>query len=242
MKDRCRFLGFNFHKSKIIYNFVCKILSNINGEQYMKFSLLPKEFEFFDLFDTLGRHIETVIVRFQEIIDKGSVTDEDVQSIREIEHTADNVTHEIIDKLNKTFITPFDREDIHVLAHELDGVIDIILKMSNLMRIYKISGIDKKFIEVVGLINSSGAALVQAVKGLRDFKNSKPIIDNCIEVNRLENVGDHLRNEVIGELFSNNNDAIYIMKWKDIFQNAEKVLDQCERVAKTIEAILVKQA
>lgn len=208
----------------------------------MKFSLLPKEFEFFDLFDTLGRHIETVIVRFQEIIDKGSVTDEDVQSIREIEHTADNVTHEIIDKLNKTFITPFDREDIHVLAHELDGVIDIILKMSNLMRIYKISGIDKKFIEVVGLINSSGAALVQAVKGLRDFKNSKPIIDNCIEVNRLENVGDHLRNEVIGELFSNNNDAIYIMKWKDIFQNAEKVLDQCERVAKTIEAILVKQA
>ncbi|MGE5364337.1 MAG: DUF47 domain-containing protein [Bacteroidota bacterium] len=208
----------------------------------MKFSLLPKEFEFFDLFDTLGRHIETVIARFQEIIDKGSVTDEDVQSIREIEHTADNVTHEIIDKLNKTFITPFDREDIHVLAHELDGVIDIILKMSNLMRIYKISGIDKKFIEVVGLINSSGAALAQAVKGLRDFKNSKPIIDNCIEVNRLENVGDHLRNEVIGELFSNNNDAIYIMKWKDIFQNAEKVLDQCERVAKTIEAILVKQA
>lgn len=217
-------------------------MSNINGEQYMKFSLLPKEFEFFDLFDTLGRHIETVIARFQEIIDKGSVTDEDVQSIREIEHTADNVTHEIIDKLNKTFITPFDREDIHVLAHELDGVIDIILKMSNLMRIYKISGIDKKFIEVVGLINSSGAALAQAVKGLRDFKNSKPIIDNCIEVNRLENVGDHLRNEVIGELFSNNNDAIYIMKWKDIFQNAEKVLDQCERVAKTIEAILVKQA
>lgn len=203
---------------------------------------MPKEYEFFDMLDNLASNIKLTSGKFNELIAKGSVSDTDVQAIKAIEHAADNITHDIFDKLNKTFITPIDREDIHSLAHELDSVIDLILKMTNIMHIYKIAGIDRKFVEVVKLVDTSIDELTQAVKKLRDFKNPQPIIAHCIEVNRIENVGDHMRNEIIGELFSNNTDAIYIMKWKDIFQNAEKVLDQCERVAKIIESILVKQA
>ena len=110
------------------------------------------------------------------------------------------------------------------------------------MKIYKITEINPKFVEEVKLIDRSVEALSKAVKGLRDMKDMKKILRYCTEVNLIEDEGDQLRNDVMAELFGDHKDAIYIMKWKDIFQTAEKVLDQCDDVAKIVESILVKQA
>jgi len=208
----------------------------------MSFSLLPKEYEFFDMFDELAAYCVKASQQFQENMDKSVFNEDDVKKIKEIERTADSVVFNIVEKLNKTFITPIDREDIHSLAHELDSVIDYVLKVSNHMKVYKITEINAKFKEEVKLISRSIAALAKAVNGLRDMKNAKTIQRYCNDVNLIEDEGDQLRNDVIAELFSEHNDAIYIMKWKDIFQTAEKVLDQCDDVGKIIESILVKQA
>jgi len=123
------------------------------------------------------------------------------------------------EKLNKTFITPLDREDIHSLAHELDSIIDLILKLSNMMKMYNVDKINKKFVEVLKLIDDSIYSISMAVKGLRSNKKSnKSVREHFDKVDRLEGLGDQLRNEAIAELFSGNYDAIYIMKWKDIFR------------------------
>ncbi|MGA7721089.1 MAG: DUF47 family protein [Ignavibacteriaceae bacterium] len=208
----------------------------------MGFSLLPKEYEFFDMFDKLTAYSICASKFLQEIVEHGRVGEEDIVKIKEIELSADKVTYEIFEKLNKTFITPLDREDIHSLAHELDSVIDMVLKLSNLMKIYNVNGIDKKFIEVLKLVDSAVYSISIAVKGLRNNKSFKSVKEHYIEVDRLESLGDQLRNEAIAELFSGNYEAVYIMKWKDIFQTAEKLLDQCDDVAKIIETIIVKQA
>lgn len=208
----------------------------------MGFSLLPKEYEFFDMFDKLADECINASKQFCSNIDNENFSDDFVDKIKDIEHAADRITFEIFEKLNKTFITPLDREDIFSLAHEFDNVIDFILKISNMMRIYNIDRVNKHFVDVVKLIDKSISSLCDAVRGLRNLKNGTVINNHCAEVNRLESLGDQLRNEAIAELFSGAADAIYIMKWKDIFQTSEKILDQCDDVAKIIGSLIVKQA
>ena len=209
----------------------------------MGFSLIPKEYEFFDMFDNLTAQCTIASKALLQLVDKVSFKDSDVQGIKDIELTADKITYDIFDKLNKTFITPLDREDIHSLAHELDSIIDLILKLSNMMKIYNVDTIDKKFIEVLKLIDTSIDSIRMAVKELRNNKKSiQSIREHYDKVDKLEGLGDQLRNEAIAELFSGNYEAIHIMKWKDIFQTSERILDQCDDVGKIIETIIVKQA
>jgi len=160
-----------------------------------------------------------------------------------IETRCDEVTHEIIDKLNRTFITPFDREDIYALAHEFDSVIDIIHAMTNRMRLYNLhNSINKDLIKFAELIEKSVLCLANTVRGLRNLKQMKELSERLIEINTIENQGDQLRDEVLGKLFDNATDPLDVIKWKDIFMDAETVLDQCEDVGNIVEAILVKQA
>jgi predicted phosphate transport protein (TIGR00153 family) len=208
----------------------------------MGFSFLPKEYEFFDMFDKLAEYAVSASNQFQENLNMASFNEADVKKIKEIERAADKIVYEIVEKLNKTFITPIDREDIHSLAHELDSVIDYMLKVSNHMKTYKITEILPKFREEAKLISRSVESLSKAVIGLRNMKDPKSILRYCNEVNLIEDEGDQLRNDVIAELFGGEYDAISIMKWKDVFQTSEKVLDQCDDVSKIIESILVKQA
>lgn len=208
----------------------------------MGFSFLPKEYEFFDMFDKLAEYAVSASNQFQENLNMASFSEADVKKIKEIERAADKIVYEIVEKLNKTFITPIDREDIHSLAHELDSVIDYMLKVSNHMKTYKITEILPKFREEAKLISRSVESLTKAVIGLRNMKDPKSILRYCNEVNLIEDEGDQLRNDVIAELFGGEYDAISIMKWKDVFQTSEKVLDQCDDVSKIIESILVKQA
>ncbi len=208
----------------------------------MSFRLLPKEFEFFDMFDKLASIAVDASLYFKSLTLEGNFHDQSISHMQDLEHAADDVTHDIINKLNKTFITPFDREDIHALAHEMDSIIDILLTLTNKMRIYKLTQPNQYLVQFSEIIESSVNALQKAIMSLRESKKPQAIFEYCIEVNRLENVGDQLRNMVIADLFENNKDPLYIIKWKEIIQDAETTLDQCEDVANIVQTILVKQA
>jgi hypothetical protein len=207
----------------------------------MGFSFLPKEFNFFDLFERQVGHAVEAANCFKELV-ANNMNEASLKNMHDIEHQGDEVTHEILNNLNKTFITPFDREDIHALAKELDDIIDMLYTIANRLRVYKITKTDKNLIEFANVIGESVRAVACAVKGLRSMKNAKSISESCVEVNRLENVGDSMRDSMLGELFETAKDPIEVIKWKEIYQDAETVLDICEDVAHVVQSILVKQA
>lgn len=203
---------------------------------------LPNEFNFFDLFARQADYAVEAANLFKDLMSKGAIEESSLNQIQDIEHKCDEATHAIIEQLNKTFITPFDREDIHALAKELDDVVDMINTIVSRLKIYKISRVDKHLVEFAGVIQLSVVSVALAVKGLRNLNNSKAIMEAFVEVNRLENVGDQMRDEVLGELFEKEKDPIAVIKWKEIYQDAETVLDICEDVVNVVESILVKQA
>jgi hypothetical protein len=208
----------------------------------MKFRFLPKGFDFFTLFDKQANCAVDAAKLFTELVLRGVFDSESVQRMREIEHQADEVTHDIMKNLNLTFITPFDREDIHALASEMDSVVDMMYTIVNRMSVYKISGVDQDLVQFSNVIERSVITLASAVKSLNNTKNYESTIEACIEVNRLENIGDTMRDTIIGKLFETSTDTIFIVKWKEIYQFAESVLDICEDVANVVESIVVKQA
>jgi uncharacterized protein len=218
------------------------MIPRVEEEEKMGFSLLPKETNLFILFDKQAQFAVNAAILFADLTRKGTFDTDTVQKMRVIEHQADEICHEIIEKLNKTFITPFDREDIHMLATELDSVTDMIYTIANRMKVYKIVEIDADLVDFSSVIEKSVRALACAINGLSDSKHPQATLDACIEVNRLENIGDNMRDAILAKLFETVNDPIFLMKWKEIYQFAETVLDICEDVAHVVESIIVKQA
>ncbi|HPS58588.1 MAG TPA: DUF47 family protein [Spirochaetota bacterium] len=208
----------------------------------MRLSIFPKETNFFDMFDNLAAIAVEASDYFYEIASKGIYNEDAVSKMQGIEHKADEITHDIIDSLNKTFITPFDREDIHSLANELDSIIDMLNTMTNRLRVYRISGVNNDLVEFAEVLKKSTGAVELAVKALRDTKKLMSAREHCIEINRLENVGDRMRDAILGKMFDNATDPIYLIKWKEIILDAETTLDICEDVANVIESIIVKWA
>ena len=205
--------------------------------------LLPKETSFFDLFDKQADYAIQAATHFVKMVADYKVDEPEVGIMKEIEHRGDEVSRQIMDQLNKTFITPFDREDIHDLAKELDDIIDMLYTITKRLRVYKILSMERNLTEFARVIEMSVKGVSRAVKGLRDRKQSKEILKACIEVNNLENLGDKMRDDMLGELFEKYaKDPVAVIKWKDIYQDAETVLDVCEDVVHVIESILVKHA
>jgi len=209
---------------------------------YMFFKFLPREFNFFDLFEKQVKYAVEAAGYFKELVSKDSVDEKSLENMHRLEHEGDEVTHEIFERLNKTFITPFDREDIHALAKELDDIVDMLYTIVNRLKVYRIERNDKNLMEFASVIDESVRAIECAIKGLRNMKHSKSVTDSCVEVNRLENVGDSMRDEMLAKLFETEKDPIALIKWKEIYQDAETVLDICEDVAHIVQNILVKQA
>jgi len=208
----------------------------------MGFNFLPKDFNFFELFEQQVGYAVDAAVYFKDLVSKGTFDETKLHKMHDLEHNGDEVTHNILDRLNKTFITPFDREDIHALAKELDDIIDMIYTILNRLKVYKITGVDKNLVEFASVIEDSVRAVARAVKGMRDMKHFKTVAEACVEVNRLENLGDSMRDAMLEALFETEKDPISLIKWKEIYQDAETVLDICEDVAHVVQSILVKQA
>ncbi len=208
----------------------------------MFFNFLPKEFNFFDLFEKQVGYAVEAASYFKELVSKNDIDEKSLENMHRLEHEGDEVTHEIFERLNKTFITPFDREDIHALAKELDDIVDMLYTIVNRLKVYNVLGGNKNLMEFASVINESVRAVECAIKGLRNMKHSKSVSDSCVEVNRLENVGDSMRDAMLAKLFETEKDPITLIKWKEIYQDAETVLDICEDVAHIVQNILVKQA
>lgn len=202
----------------------------------------PKEFNFFEFFDKQALNLVDAAACFREIVAQTEVSEESQRKMKEIERNGDKMAYAIMDHLNKTFITPFDREDILSLAKEMDEVNDIMNTVVARMRLYKLKGPDSNMIQFAELITKAVNVISGAVAGLRDMKNMNNILKACVEVGNLESLGDRLRDSALMELFDKEKDAIQVIKWKEIYQISETALDICKHVAHNIESILVKQA
>jgi predicted phosphate transport protein (TIGR00153 family) len=208
----------------------------------MFFKFLPKDFDFFSLLEKQAEYAVEAARYLREVVSQAAVDDGHLKKMHDIEHEGDEITHTIIDQLNKIFITPFEREDIHALAKQLDDVIDMIYTITNRLRVYKITKANKYLGGFAAVIEEAVHCVASAIKGLRNAKDRGPVTQSCIEVNRLENLGDSMRDKALAELFEKEKDPIMVIKWKDIYQDAETVLDICEDVANVVESILVKHA
>ncbi len=202
---------------------------------------MPKETKFFDLFD---RQIDNVVKGaklFREIIEKPAVTADNIDKMHAIEHEGDEISHRIIDKLNESFITPFDREDMLDLSNSTDNIIDDIYMITKRYYLYKLLKPGEFSHKFADLIEQSVLALQKVVHGLKHRKHSKEVMEQCVEINRLENMADILRDEAISMLLNDENtNPIVVIKKKEMYETCENVTDLCEHVANIVESILVK--
>ena len=208
----------------------------------MAFNLIPKEEKFFELFETQAAHNVAAAKVFRDMAQKWSRELASFDRLRDIEHEADMTCHEIYDRLNRTFVTPFDREDIRELASELDTVVDPIESVGQRMILYQIVKSTEDLVRLTDILWQSAETVRKAVAELQSPEKSRRVLDYCIEVNRLENAGDQALGVAIGKLFQGKPDPLEVMKWKEIYETIEQAIDKCEDVAHTLETMLVKQA
>ena len=208
----------------------------------MALNLIPKEEKFFELFAVQAAHNAEAAKLFREMALKWSRDTASFDRLREIEHEADITCHEIYDKLNRTFVTPFDREDIRELASELDTVVDLIESVGQRMYLYQINNSTEDLVRLTDILWQCTETVRKAVTELQIPEKSRRVMDYCIEVNRLENAGDQALGVAIGKLFTGKPDPLEVIKWKEIYETIEQAIDKCEDVAHTLETILVKQA
>jgi predicted phosphate transport protein (TIGR00153 family) len=202
-----------------------------------RFRLIPREEKFYDDFKVMADHLrrgarllETMLATDPPIADKAA-------EIKEVEHQCDFLTHEIIQRLNKTFVTPIDREDIHELAKALDDVMDAIDSAAALIPLYRIEKIRPGARELTKVIIDQADELRAAIEAL-DARRG--VLERCIEINRLENQADRIHKEAIARLFDEETNPIAILKWKEILDMLERATDEAEDVANLLENVVVK--
>jgi uncharacterized protein len=206
----------------------------------MPISLLRRERRFYDLFDRQAGNVLAASRLLRAALDDGvGAMAAHQAAIKDLEHAGDELTHEIIQTLHRTFITPFEREDIYALSSGLDDVLDYIDEIAETIILYGISDISPAAKSMAGLIVEAAVQIQAAVSKL---ESKSGVREHGIEVHRIENVGDTESRRAIGELFSGRYDAIAIIKLKDFYALLEDSLDRCEDVANVIEGIIIKNA
>lgn len=201
------------------------------------FRLLPKDEKFFEMFLNAAKNIQEAAKLLKEMLESGENFDRYVREIKELEHAGDKMTHEIINKLNKTFVTPFDREDIYDLCRALDDVLDHIDSAAHRIIIYRIANAGENAIRFAQIIIECADEMIKAISNLHQIDKVYP---HCAEINRLENEGDSILRETLTWLFQDKSDAITIIKLKDFYEDLELAIDYCEDAANVLEAIAVK--
>ena len=203
------------------------------------FRLIPREGQFFDLFEKQGANIVAAARVLEELVQDYANAKAKAEQVKDLEHAGDTLTHELVKRLNTTFITPIDREDIYALASRLDDVLDLIDAVADRLLIYKINKPTEGCLEMARVIVKTAEETERAVRCLRDL--SPYYHKHCIEVNRLENEADRLLRDLLAKLFEGV-DPIEVIKWKELYETMESVTDRCEDVVNVIEGIILKMA
>ncbi|MBA7603004.1 hypothetical protein ES703_10104 [subsurface metagenome] len=208
----------------------------------VRFPFIPREEKFFDLFEESARNAVKASQALREMLDVWEVVEGRVAEITELEHKGDTITHQIMAQLHRTFVTPFDREDIALLAHTMDDVTDFIHHAADAMLIYKIDQPSQRAKELANIIVEQVAELERAVAGLRQRAKLKQILERCVEINRLENMADRVFRSAMAELFDDTVDITQVIKWREIYEHLESATDRCEDVANVLEGVALKYA
>jgi predicted phosphate transport protein (TIGR00153 family) len=203
-----------------------------------RFRLLPREEKFFSDFMAMADELRVGARLLQEMVSVDPPKADKAHEIKEVEHKCDFLTHEIIQRLNKTFVTPIDREDIHAMARALDDVMDAIDDAASLIPLYRIDRVRPGVRELAVVILAQTDEIRKSVEALE--KRNVEVLERTVEINRLENEADRLHKTAVGRLFDEERDAIAVMKWKEILDLLEDATDRCEDVANLLENIVVK--
>jgi uncharacterized protein Yka (UPF0111/DUF47 family) len=204
------------------------------------FNLLPKDTVFFDLFEGLSERAISTAEHIQRLAQEFPNMDTHIQRIRTEEHDADDLAHKALERLDSTFITPFDREDIHTLVGELDTIIDDVDALAKRLTLYRVTSMEPAFVKQTDVLVLSTKAVNEAVHRLRKSRKLNDLQDMLIEVHRLENVGDDNHHAAISALFDGTHDPLHVIKWKELYDYLENAIDGCEDVTHTLERIVLK--
>ncbi|TMQ50364.1 MAG: DUF47 domain-containing protein [Candidatus Eisenbacteria bacterium] len=201
------------------------------------FSLFPRDEDFFALFRKQAGLVRGACEQLQEMVQRFDQLEERAKRLKDVEHQGDLVTHELFERLNRTFITPLEREDIHDLASGLDDVLDATEGVGNRLFLFKVPKPTPEAQRMTEILTECAIQIEQAVDHLKDLKN---LMAFTIEINRLENEADTISRHVVADLFSGAHEFLDVMRWKEIYGRLENATDDCEDVANTIEAIVLK--
>jgi len=205
-----------------------------------KFPFIPREEKFFELFEESAHNAVKTAHSLKNLLDTWQNVEIMISEITELEHEGDRITHQIMKELNRTFVTPFDREDIASLAHSLDDVTDFIHAAADAMLIYKVDQPTQRAKELAETIVQAAAEIERAVPQLRHRAQLKQILERCVEINRLENVADKVFRAAMAELFDDSKDFAHVIKWREIYEHMESATDRCEDVANVLEGVAIK--
>ncbi|HEX5005107.1 MAG TPA: DUF47 family protein [Gemmatimonadales bacterium] len=204
--------------------------------------LLPRDERFFDLFTAVATLNVEAAKQLKELL----ATEMDrrlpiVESIKRLEHEADTITHEVVTRLDRSFITPLDREDIHTLASRLDDVMDLMDGCARRVQVFHADNAPKGAILLADTIVSATEQLQTGIRHLDKSRNGE-VLQACVKVKALEEDGDAIYHQWLGDLFKGNPDPLLVIKWKEIYDTLEKTLDHAEDVANVLESIFIKHA
>ena len=204
--------------------------------------LLPREENFFALFE---RHAALTVEgakEFVKLVSGGQNVRALAARIKELEHETDVITHTCVERLHTTFVTPLDRDDIHRLITRMDDVMDYVESASERLALYELREMKSKARELADILVRATEAVATAVAGLSNLKRPQAVLAACIEVNRLENEADEVLRNAVATLFREGTDPLLVMKWKEIYEALENATDRCEDVANIIEGVVLEHA
>jgi hypothetical protein len=204
--------------------------------------LIPREESFFDLLEASSKNVLAGARLLRDLVEDYRDVPGRFQKLQDTEHAGDQFTHQILEKLNKTFVTPLDREDIHALTIELDNIIDSIELVADRLLLYQIEKPTDLMISMVRLLERCCEQIDQAMPLLRSPKRLREILSHSIEVNRLENEADKLNRAALSTLFEQPRDVLDVIKWKEVYDTLEEAIDQTEDVADQLHGIVIKNA
>jgi hypothetical protein len=201
--------------------------------------LIPRDEQFFDLFDQLTAHLVTTTKMLTELFAAPSQVADHVRSIKDVEHKADVLTHDINQRIDRSFVTPIDREDIHMLATRLDDVIDLIDGTSRRFEMLHIATVKDPAKALARVLVKAAEEIQVSVKSIR---KTKIVGKHAAAIKQLEEEGDAIYHAAVGELFAGSPDPLDVMKWKEMYDTLERAIDSCMGVAQVLQSISLKHA